>query len=160
MLNTSKALLSSFILLSTACDVLEQQSNPGRIIFAVVDTDVISVEENFGTTIVPIELLFLSEAGEVESIQLNAATNTDGVSGCFADCSCTQGSAYTPFKGIRGAEYIWGDYDFSVANQEVVFASGSFTLSKNSCDSYLITADNPVPIDEYDGPLKPWMSGG
>lgn len=140
--------------MNTSCGINEQFIYPGTVTFVVTDTDVISYEEPSGIIIKPVQIRIMDELGEVHGFELNAAVDVDGTSGCFADCSCTRGSAYNPYSG---GDQPWGDFDFAVFDNELLYDSGSFTLSKNSCDSIIITSENTQPKDSYEGSLKAWV---
>ena len=146
--------LVSTVFMSISCGNYDQFIYPGTVIFVVTDTDVISYEEPSGTEIKPVQIRIMDELGEVHGFELSAAVEVDATSGCFADCSCTHGSAYSPYSG---GEQPWGDFEFAVFNDELIYESGSFTLSKDSCDSLLITTENVETKDSYEGPLEPWV---
>tara|TARA_B100001093_G_scaffold403318_1_gene391267 strand:- start:181 stop:666 length:486 start_codon:yes stop_codon:yes gene_type:complete len=145
---------TSAVIMSTSCGNYDQFVYPGTMIFVVTDVDVISYEEPSGLEIQPVQIRIMDELGEVHGFELSAAVEVDATSGCFADCSCTHGSAYSPYSG---GDQPWGDFDFAVFNEELIYESGSFTLSKDSCESLLITSDNVQPKDTYEGVLEPWL---
>ena len=146
--------LISTVIMSTSCGDYDQYLHPGTMIFVVTDVDVISYEEPSGIEIQPVQIRIMDELGEVHGFELSAAVEVDATSGCFADCSCTHGSAYSPYSG---GDQPWGDFDFAVFNKELIYESGSFTLSKDSCESLLITTENAETKDSYEGSLEPWV---
>ena len=129
----------STVFMSMSCGNYDQFIHPGTVIFVVTDTDVISYEEPSGIEIKPVQIRIMDELGEVHGFELSAAVEVDATDGCFADCTCTHGSAYSPYSG---GDQPWGDFEFAVFNDELIYESGSFTLSKDSCDSLLITTEN------------------
>ena len=146
--------LVSTVFMSSSYGNYDQFIHPRTVTFIVTDTDVISYEEPSGIEIKPVQIRIMDELGEVHGFELSAAVEVDATSGCFADCTCTHGSAYSPYSG---GDQPWGDFEFAVFNDELVYESGSFTLSKDSCDSLLITTENAETKDSYEGPLEPWV---